>query len=63
MIYRINVKNRVVYCDYQGKDVFAVPGEVKSDTSIGANNLIKQGAKLVDNVDDILEELNIRSLM
>jgi len=47
----------------QGKDVFAVPGEVKSDTSIGANNLIKQGAKLVDNVDDILEELNIRSLM
>jgi len=47
----------------QGKDVFAVPGEVKSDTSIGANNLIKQGAKLADNVDDILEELNIRSLM
>lgn len=41
----------------QGRDVFAVPGEVSSATSFGTNQLIKQGAKLIDSVEDILEEL------
>ncbi|OGX24347.1 MAG: DNA protecting protein DprA [Omnitrophica WOR_2 bacterium RIFCSPHIGHO2_02_FULL_45_21] len=41
----------------QGRDVFAIPGKVDSATSLGTNRLIKQGAKLVDNVEDILEEL------
>ncbi|TAN60843.1 DNA-protecting protein DprA, partial [bacterium] len=41
----------------QGREVFAVPGKVDCATSFGANQLIKQGAKLVDSVEDILEEL------
>lgn len=45
----------------QGRDVFAVPGNVSSRMSIGTNILIKQGAKLTIDVADILEELNIES--
>jgi len=40
----------------QGRDVFAVPGNINSLTSAGSNRLIKQGAKLVDSVDDIFDE-------
>ncbi len=40
------------------REVFAIPGSIFSPTSIGANNLIKSGAKLVTGVQDILEELN-----
>ena len=41
----------------QGREVFAVPGFVKADNSRGPNGLIKQGAKLVENVQDIIDEL------
>jgi DNA processing protein len=40
----------------QGREVFALPGELSCATSLGSNGLIKQGAKLVTDVDDILEE-------
>ncbi len=42
----------------QGRDVFALPGKVDSQNSYGTNGLIKQGAKLVSSVEDILEEFN-----
>lgn len=43
----------------QGREVFALPGKIDSGTSAGANSLIKQGAKLVSCLEDILEELNL----
>ncbi|MBI5967449.1 MAG: DNA-protecting protein DprA [Deltaproteobacteria bacterium] len=41
----------------QGRDVYAVPGNVDSPRSEGTNRLIKQGAKLVTQAEDILEEI------
>lgn len=41
----------------QGREVMAVPGNVMSDRNRGAHALIKDGAKIVEDVDDILEEL------
>lgn len=46
----------------QGKKVFAVPGSVFSINSKGPNGLIKSGAKLAENANDILKELGIDAL-
>lgn len=43
----------------QGREVFAVPGNIDSFNSQGTNKLIRDGAKIVTGIDDILEEIMV----
>ncbi len=46
----------------QNREVFAIPGSILSPASRGTNHLIQEGAKLVRDYTDILEELNLTSV-
>jgi DNA processing protein len=46
----------------QNRQIYAVPGPIYASQSQGPNNLIKMGAKLVTSAEDILEDLNLKSL-
>ena len=41
----------------QGKEVWAIPGNINSYTSIGTNNLIKDGANVLTNISDIIKNI------
>ncbi len=43
----------------QGRNVYALPGQIDRPTSIGSNRLIQQGAKLVTSASDILQDLDL----
>lgn len=45
----------------QGKNVFAIPGNINSDMSKGCHRIIKEGAKLVDDIEDIINEYNLKN--
>ncbi|MSQ05763.1 MAG: DNA-processing protein DprA [Dehalococcoidia bacterium] len=46
----------------QNREVFCVPGSIFSPASVSTNRWIQQGAKLVSNYTDVLEELNLNSV-
>ncbi len=49
------------YALEQGKDVLAIPQNITSETSIGVNRLISQGAQVIQQVDDIVSLLGLRT--
>lgn len=46
----------------QGKDIFAIPGKALDPLSLGCNNLIKQGAQIVDNPKEIVENFHLNEI-
>jgi DNA processing protein len=54
------VMNTVKWALEQGKDVFAIPGNIYSKTSLGTNRLIKEGAIPVTSAEDVLDYLGMK---
>lgn len=46
----------------QNREVFAIPGSILSPASAGSNHLIQEGAKLISDYSEIMEELNLTSI-
>jgi DNA processing protein len=53
------VLNTVRWALDQGREVLAVPGTITADTSLGTNDLIKDGARPVTRIEDLLEVLKV----
>ena len=50
------------YALHENRELLAIPGSIFQNTCQGTNNLIKQGAKLVNNIQDILEIYNLQNI-
>jgi len=51
------------YAADQGREVFAIPSSIRNPLSKGCHALLQEGAKLVQTPDDVLEELNLTTLL
>ncbi len=58
--YRSGASITAQYARKQEKPLFCIPSNIDSSKGIGTNRLIKEGAKLVTSVSDILEQINIK---
>lgn len=56
---RSGVLNTAAWAADQGRDVYAVPGRMGEPTSIGTNRLLREGAKVVTQARDVLEDLGV----
>jgi DNA processing protein len=61
--YKSGAMHTANYAAEQGRDVFAVPGSILSPMSAGPNHLIKEGARVVTEAADILDELNLTAVV
>lgn len=58
--YRSGTSITAQYARKQGKPLFCIPSNIDSSKGIGTNRLIKEGAKLVTSVTDILEQIDVQ---